>query len=151
MLDQYQDLIDELLETPKALRELLASRSPGAVPPEALRRIAALRDRDQIVLDRLQRLIRATSPHLRALPAPDQLESAGTTPPSDVTALLDSLDAARGELVSALMNLTLKDWERTATHDDGGIVTLADEVERHVEFDEEQLARVRALLMPARQ
>jgi hypothetical protein len=39
------------------------------------------------------------------------------------------------------MNLTLRDWERTATHDAGGEVTLVDEVEQHVEFDEAFRAR----------
>ena len=40
------------------------------------------------------------------------------------------------------MNLTLKDWERTATDDVEGEVSLADEVERHVEFDEAIRARL---------
>jgi len=43
-----------------------------------------------------------------------------------------------------LMNLTLRDWERTAIDETDGQVTLADEVERHVEFDEDHLARIRA-------
>jgi hypothetical protein len=38
----------------------------------------------------------------------------------------------------------LKDWERTATHDIDGEITLAEEVERHVEFDEDHLGRIRA-------
>jgi hypothetical protein len=138
MLNDYQDLIDELLGTPKLFRELLAG-SGGAAPAEALVLIAGLRDRDRVVLDRLQRLSRETSPHLRALPAGD----APAEVPGDVEELLASFDAARGDLVSLLMNLTLRDWTRSATHDTAGIVILADEVERHVEFDEERVERVR--------
>jgi len=139
MLDDYQDLIDELLGTPKTFRDLLAGAG-GAVPAEALALIAELRDRDRVVLDRLQRLTRETSPHLRALP--DDAGAVRAVPAESADDLLASFDTARGDLVSLLMNLTLKDWSRSATHDDGGIVTLADEVERHVEFDERQVERV---------
>lgn len=142
MLDDYQDLIDELLGTPKTFRDLVAG-SEEAVPAAVLALMAELRDRDQVVLDRLQRLTRETSPHLRALPDAGD-EHGGITEGAEE--LLASFDTARGDLVSLLMNLTLKDWSRSATHDDGGIVTLADEVERHVEFDERQVERVEAAL-----
>jgi hypothetical protein len=138
MLDEYQDLIDELLGTPKIFRDLLAEGG-GGVSAEALALIAELRERDRVVLERLQRMTRETSPHLRALP-----DAGGSgEAPGNVEKLLASFDTARGDLVSLLMNLTLKDWTRTATHDTAGIVTLADEVERHVEFDEEHVERVR--------
>jgi hypothetical protein len=140
MLDDYQDLIDELLGTPKIFRDLLAG-SGNAVSAEVLALIADLRDRDRVVLDRLQRMTRETSPHLRALPD----DSASEAPAEGVEELLGTFDTARGDLVSLLMNLTLKDWTRTATHDDGGIVSLTDEVERHVEFDEAHVERVRAM------
>src|SRR5262245_24126957 len=143
MLDDYQDLIDELLGTPKTFRELLAGAG-GAAPTEALALIADLRDRDRVVLDRLQRLTREPSPHLRALPDADGSASGRGAPAEGAEELLGSFDTARGDLVSLLMNLTLKDWSRSATHDNGGIVTLADEVERHVEFDEAHVERVRA-------
>ena len=43
MLDNYQDLIDELLGTPNLVRTLLAARPT----PAALAAVAALRDRDR--------------------------------------------------------------------------------------------------------
>jgi hypothetical protein len=138
MLDDYQDLIDELLGTPKIFRDLLAGAG-GSVSDEVQSLVVELRDRDRVVLERLQRMTRETSPHLRALP--DAVGSGEV--PAGVDELLASFDSARGDLVSLLMNLTLKDWSRTATHDTAGIVTLADEVERHVEFDEEHVERVR--------
>ena len=145
MLDDYQDLIDELLGTPKIFRDLLAKAGEG-VPSEALALIADLRDRDRVVLDRLQRMTRETSPHLKALPDAETVAGQRTAAPGDAGDLIASFDIARGDLVSLLMNLTIKDWARTATRDVGDIVTLADEVERHVEFDEEQVDRVRAAL-----
>jgi hypothetical protein len=140
MLDNYQDLIEELLETPKLVRELLA----GGASPEALALVAELRDRDTAVLDRLQRLTRERNAYLRPLPSMDELAANRNDPGDDADTLVSSLDTARGDLVSLLMNLTLKDWERTGTHEIRGEVTVADEVEEHVEFDEAHVAGIQA-------
>jgi hypothetical protein len=140
MLDNYQDLIEELLETPKVVRELLGN---GA-SPEALALVAELRDRDLAVLDRLQRMTRQQNAYLKALPSDEELAANRSNAEDDADALLSSLDVARGDLISLLMNLTLRDWERTATHEILGEVTVAGEVEEHVEFDEEHLAEIKA-------
>jgi hypothetical protein len=132
MLDNYQDLIDELLGTPAVVRIAI-----GGGNAEALLHVAAMRDRDRLVLERVQRIKNQLDPHLKPVPAPDVL-LASADPGSDPDELLSSFEIARGDLVSLLMNLTLRDWERTATTDESGVMTLADEVENHVEFDEEQ-------------
>lgn len=134
MLDDYQDLIEELLGTPGIVR------SAGELEGERLRLLAALHARDTVVLDRLQRMVRETSPHLKALPAFAEAVAAAELP-DDVAALSESFDTTRGDLVSLLMNLTLRDWERTATHDTISEVNVVDEVEAHVEFDEAFRAR----------
>ena len=139
MLDNYRDLIDELLGTPTALREL-ATDHGGALPTATRRLVAELRDRDQAVLTRLQTMTRQTSPHLRSLAPAEAIV------PDDPIALLSEFDTARGELVSLLMNLTIKDWQRMATDDAMGETSLADEVERHVEFDEMMVGRLRQQL-----
>jgi hypothetical protein len=155
MLDNYQDLIEELLETPKAVRELLAAGGapsgpvghlppPGGVSPEALALVAELRDRDIAVLDRLQRLTRERSTYLQPLPSIDELAANREAPAADAETLLSGLDTARGDLISLLMNLTLKDWERTGTHEVRGEITVAEEVEAHVDFDEAHLNGIRA-------
>ena len=56
---------------------------------------------------------------------------------------MEELEVARGDLVSLLINLSLKDWTRGAIDETEGEITLADEVERHVEFDERQRQRLR--------
>lgn len=129
MLDEYQDLIEELLGTPGIVREA------GDLDDDRLKLVAAMHQRDAVALDRLQRLVRETSPHLKALPDFDSAVGQ-TDPPADPAALMETFDTTRGDLVSLLMNLTLRDWERTATHDEGGVMSLVEEVERHVEFDE---------------
>jgi hypothetical protein len=143
MLDSYQDLIDELLGAPKQLREIIAAHG-GQAPAEVLALIAQLTQRDETVLARLNEMRRATSPHVQALPALDDLPAPATNLSLDDA--IAAFDTNRGELVSLLMNLTLKDWERTATHESGGEVTIADEVEIHVEFDEDVRAKIEATL-----
>lgn len=136
MLDNYQDLIDELLGTPQLVRTHLASGNA-----EALRLVLAMRTRDRIVLERLQRIKNQTDPYLKPVPPLDELLT-GIEPEPDAATLLETFDQARGDLVSLLMNLTLREWQRTATTDADGSLSLADEVELHVEFDETQRARL---------
>lgn len=135
MLDDYQDLIDELLGTPALVRTLFANTEGG--PPETtVIAVSALHERDKTVLERLQRLHRETAPPwFKTLPGLDEAIKSAPVP-DDLDAFLNEFDTARGDLVSLLMNLTLKDWERIATDDVEGEISLAEEVERHVEFEE---------------
>ena len=142
MLDSYRDLIDELLGTPTVLRGLIGA-GDQPLSPTLASLIAELRDRDRWVLGRLQAMTRQRTPVLRG--AVPRAEAA----PEELTALLDDFDTARGDLVSLLMNLTLKDWERTAIDEAGSEVAVTDEVENHVEFDEDHVARIREALANA--
>jgi hypothetical protein len=135
MLDAYRDLIEELTGTPTALRQALDARAVPA-PAVAAALIAELRDRDRAVHDRLQTMLRQRDPVLKPFPASSDAGEA------NAEAALAGFNAIRGELVSLLMNLTLRDWERTAIDQGGDEVTVADEVERHVEFDEDHRARI---------
>jgi hypothetical protein len=137
MLDNYRDLIDELLGAPSTLRSLLGGQ--GALSPEVARLVAEMRDRDQAVLNRLQRMTREREPYLTPLTTSEPVI------PESRDELLQSFDAVRSELVSLLMNLTLRDWERVG-HEPDAEIRLADEVERHVEFDEAHLRKIRAAL-----
>jgi len=141
MLDDYQDLIDELLGTPALVRTLL-SNAEGEPSERTVKSVSALHERDTIVLGRLQRLMRETAPpYFKELPSLDAAIAAAPIP-GDMDAFLGAFDTARGDLVSLLMNLALKDWERIATDDVEGEISLAEEVERHVEFDEAVRARI---------
>ena len=135
MLDAYRDLIEELTGTPTALRQALDARA-GNAPVVVAALIAELRDRDQAVYDRLQTILRRRDPVLKPLAV------AAPVGEEDPEAALAGFNAIRGELISLLMNLTLRDWERTAIAETGDELALADEVERHVEFDEDHRARI---------
>ena len=140
MLDAYRDLIDELLDTPNAIRGTIDAQGEGDIPEDARRLIAGLRDRDRAVLSRVQTMTRQEAPYLDAL----AIEEA--PPDESWPELLEEMETARGELVSILINLSLKDWERRAIHQTSGEVSLADEIEEHVEFDERQRRRLQELI-----
>ena len=139
MLDAYRDLIDELLETPSAIRGTIDAQREGHAALEVKRLIAAMRDRDRAVLSRAQTVTRQDAPYLRELrlDAPMVDES--------LPELLEQMETARGNLVSLLINMSLKDWERPAIHETDGEITLADEIEQHVEFDESVRRRLQEL------
>ena len=140
MLDAYRDLIDDLIGTPTAIKQNPPSDATASA------RLRALIAADTQALADLLRLTRENSPVLSAPPDPET--AAGVVPladpdlvpdvdpTSDPDALIAAFDTARGELVSLLMNLTLKGWEATGIDTDGAVISVADLVERHVELDE---------------
>jgi hypothetical protein len=138
MLDSYRDLIDGLLQTPNVLREALGNPIPGDVDSAVADKLLELRVREAVNLRRTQAMMRRDpilllaiedEPEIRALrPATGE-----PTPEAD----LATFSHDRSELISILVNLTLKDWERPVNHDRTGETTLAEEIEDHLTWDEE--------------
>ena len=140
MLDAYRDLIDDLLSTPTEIRAVIDASAGSSTSPEAKRLIAGLRNRDRAILERVRAMTREETPYLPAL----HLSSSAAD--EDLSVLLEEMEVARGDLVSLLINLSLKDWTRGAIDEAEGEITLADEIERHVEFDERQRRQLRAIV-----
>jgi len=136
MLDAYRDLIDDLLSTPSEVRQLVDTPGGSSPSPEAKRLVAEIRNRDRAILERVQVITREETPYL------PELRLSPSADDEDLAALLDEMEVARGDLVSLLINLSLKDWTRGAIDETGSEITLADEVEQHVEFDERQRRRL---------
>ncbi|HEV2528949.1 MAG TPA: hypothetical protein VGT61_10935 [Thermomicrobiales bacterium] len=136
MLADYRDLIDELLGTPKTLRDRISGGDRPAA--EVLRLVDELRARDEAVVVRLNTMLRQRDAVLGEL----ALEIDPAAGDADPAALLSRFDQARGELVSLLMNLTIKDWSATAIGANGQQTDVSEEVENHVEFDESHVARI---------
>ena len=137
MLDAYRDLIDELLATPAEIRGIAAANTDDSATLEIRQLIAELRGRDRALLGQIQTTRERDVPYLRAV------SGEVAEPERDLASLLDEMETARGDLVSTLINLTLRDWERQAIDEVAGEVTVADLVERHVDFDEAQRRRLR--------
>ena len=145
MLDNYRDLIDGLLETPTTVRAALGDPVPETLDPETASLLLELRVRESVSLRRLQSIMRhepvlllamEDEPEIRALrPA-----TGDPTPEADMA----TFSHDRSELISLLVNLTLRDWERGVNHDRTGETTLADEVEDHLTWDEAIVAKLTA-------
>jgi hypothetical protein len=145
MLDAYRDLIDGLTEESTTLRELLGTPVPDDLAPDVVEALREIRGREAAMLRRSQSIMRGENINLRSIEnEPEVREAAASTgTPED---LMGAFVHDRGELVSLLMNLTLKDWERKVPHYTLGETTLSDEIETHLNWEEESLDRVKSLL-----
>jgi hypothetical protein len=142
MLDSYRDLIDSLLPTPTTLREALGTPVPADLSPEVSRKLHEMAVREAVNLRRMQATLTREplmllaiedEKEIRALDEPDWQ---GYSPEAD----LASFSHDRSELISVLVNLTLRDWERPIDHDRSGDTTIADEIDAHLTWDEEMTA-----------
>ncbi|HWV24155.1 MAG TPA: hypothetical protein VNZ58_08190 [Thermomicrobiales bacterium] len=145
MLDAYRDLIDGLTEESTTLRDILGEPVPDDLDPAAVTLLQTVRGRESAVLRRSQAVMRKENINLRAIEKEPEVVNAAQSDetPEQLTAgiILD-----RGELVSLLINLTLKDWEREVPHFVHGETTLSDEIEEHLSWEEESLDRFREIL-----
>lgn len=145
MLDAYRDLLDALTEEATTLRQLLGEPVSDDLDPDALALLQRVRGREAAVLRRSQSVMRKENINLRAIEnEPEVVDAADRNEsPEELT---EGLILDRGELVSLLMNLTLKDWERKVPHFTHGETTLSDEIEDHLTWEEESLDRFREIL-----
>lgn len=138
MLDNFQDLIEGLTSTPSALRSLLGDPVPDDVSDEVKAKLAELRSREKVEVRRVQAVMRERQARLRPIqyePEMTQLDESITTPEE----MLRDYNNERSELISLLVNLTLRDWDRTVDHEEKGEITLADEIDEHLTWDENML------------
>ncbi|HEV2068077.1 MAG TPA: hypothetical protein VGR08_14705 [Thermomicrobiales bacterium] len=147
MLDSYRDLIDGLLETPSRMRERLGEPVPDDVPEETVAVLREMRAREAATLRRAQSVMRKENATLRAIE--DEPEMAALHADVDVTdspeALLSAFNHYRSEVVSLLVNLTLRDWERPVNHAVLGETVLSEEIEDHLTWDETLADRIPAV------
>ena len=144
MLDSYRDLIDGLLETPTTVRELLGDPVPDDLDAGATALLRELRVREGVELARVQKVMFERSSRLGSIET--DVTQALNAAAADVPAatLVKEFGTDRGELVSLLINLTLSDWDRPVDDAQLGEITFAEEVERHLDWDEGILERLRA-------
>ncbi|MCX2726997.1 DinB family protein [Thermomicrobium sp. 4228-Ro] len=143
MLHPYQELIDLLAETPRRLTSLLENVDvPSATGTEHFTRVVAhLAAVEALMRERILRMVAQDTPYFRATDLAVVAESV----PSLAEAL-KRLGQERGETLTTLMTLSLKDWERAAIHETLGEVTVEDLVEELVEHDRRHLEQIERLL-----
>lgn len=145
MLDAYRDLIDGLTQESTTLRKMLGDPVADDLDPELVTLLKEVRAREAIMLSRSQKIMRGESVNLRAIESEPSVRNAANlegTPEEILSAIIHD----RGELVSLLINLTLKDWERSVPHWVHGETTLSDEVEEHLTWEEQTISRFEAAL-----
>lgn len=145
MLDAYRDLVDALTEEATTLRKMLGEPVPDDLDPEAVALLQKVRGREAAVLRRSQAVMRRENINLREIENEPEVANAAERDESPEQ-LTEGLMHDRGELVSLLINLTLKDWERKVPHFVHGETTLSDEIEDHLTWEEESLDRFREIL-----
>lgn len=145
MLDAYRDLLDGLTEESTTLRDMLGQPVPDDLSPEVVALLKIIRGRESAMFRRAQSVMRKQNVNLRAIEnEPEVANAVGSTESPEE--LMSGFVQDRGELVSLLMNLTLKDWEQKVPHYTKGETTLSDEVEEHLDWEEAVLDQVRNAL-----
>lgn len=145
MLDSYRDLIDGLLETPSALRSLLGDPVPADASPETVTILREMNAREMVTLRRARSVMRKDAMSLLAIEREPEIEALGESETRETPEeLLASFNDNRTELVSLLVNLTLRDWERPVNHEILGETVLSDEIEDHLTWDESIVDRLNA-------
>jgi uncharacterized damage-inducible protein DinB len=147
MLDEYRELIDFLAQTPTQLKDSAAAASD---PPEgewsAAQVIGHLAACEFYFVERLNRLLREDSPHLRAF-GTKAFECQESMMDASVDSNLQAFNELRGESVSMLMSLALNLWDRAGTYESEGKMSIEDVVELMIDHDAEHLAQIEALAM----
>lgn len=145
MLDEYRELIDFLAQTPTQLKESAAAASdPPAGEWNAAQVIGHLAACEFYFVERLNRLLREDSPHLRAFGA-KAFERQESMMDAGVESNLQAFNELRGESVSMLMSLALNLWDRAGTYESEGKMSIEDVVELMIDHDAEHLAQIDAL------
>lgn len=142
-LDNYRELIDELVGFPVELRAAVESAGP---PPEgewsAEQIVAHLTSGDEFWLARLNLLLSQREPFLPEFgkAADERMAELMERP---VEENLDHFGDVRGQIVSMLMSMTLGDWDRKGTHEIHGERTIGDTVEAISDHDADHLDQLK--------
>ena len=142
MLDAYRDLIDSLLSTPTTLRQTLGTPVRDDISPDTATQLHELAVREAVNLRRMQATLNRQPLMLLAIEDEKEIKALGDAVDTDPEADLASFSHDRSELISVLVNLTLRDWERPINHDRSGDTSIADEIDAHLTWDEDITAAI---------
>ena len=146
MLDDYRELIDLLAHALPDLREAASTAGePTGDEWSAAQICGHLAASETMFLGWLNDLMQRNDPLLRA-PNAAHFAEQERLQQQPVDASLDAFASLRGDTISLLMGLSLRDWERPGVTEEGGsAVTLSQIVEGMVDHDADHLAQLRGL------
>lgn len=140
MLDDYRELIDLLARAPQQLAA--AAKTAGEPASGVCGRLVMS---ERLYLGWLNELFQRADPLLRSpnLAHLAEQERLQQQPAADSLATFSD---SRGDTISLLMGLSLRDWERTGIlEEEGREVTLSGLVEALVDLDADHLAELQQL------
>ena len=145
MIDTYGEMLDDLSRTTTRIQEMSEkygnTPSPGTTDDWGPARILThLIDVEQLYRGRMQLILTQMTPYLKSAKRAENVDSS----PHEFRPELEAFAMERGETISLLMNLALKDWERTGIHDHFGELSVEDIAEQLIEHDNEHLAQMEA-------
>lgn len=147
MLDAYRELIDELADGPQTYRDLVGDYQGTYRSNEdwgVVEVVAHLVDVERLYRGRIQAILeKGEGAYLRSFD-PDKAARENDYASKDLAESLDEFARERGETVSLLMTLALKDWELTGVHDEFGILSIEDLVERLINHDALHIEQAKA-------
>ena len=148
MTDVYHELIDALSETPGRLNQLLKDwtaagpRSNEEWGPAEV--VAHLLDVERLYRGHMQEILRRREGAVLHQFDEQRTAREHDYAASDLALSLGEFAAERGETMSLLINLALKDWDRAGILDPEGQLSIEDLAERLVDHDAEHLAQIEA-------
>lgn len=146
MLDSYRELLDIVVQGPTQLK---AAAEAAGEPPEgewsATQIVAHMAATEHLWLERLNLLLREKEPRIRPGGSGKSAELQEQLMGGTLADNLNAFNTTRGEIVSLLMGLSLRDWERTGTHDTRGEISIADVAEAIVDHDAEHVEQLVSL------
>lgn len=145
MIDSVNELIDELNKTPEILKQKLGDRDDIQAqsaenwgPVEIVAHMAA---QEQIQRNRMHEILTKHVPYLKDW---DPVESAKQKDYSSmgVSQVVAEFVDQRGDTLVLLVNLALKDWDKTGVSDTMGEVSLEDLAGDLIDSDQKYLAEL---------
>lgn len=146
MLDSYRDDLDTISATPVALRKQAeAAGPPPAGEWSAEQIVGHMAVIEQHWFDRLTALVRTSNPPLSTDLSPAGVALVARVDGADLQTCLDAFNQLRGEVVSLLMGLSLRDWERSGTHPTRGELSVADVVDDIANHDQDHIDQLKKM------
>jgi hypothetical protein len=145
MIDAYGEMLDDLSRTTSRIQEMSekygdspSAGTAGDWGPALI--LTHLTDVEKLYRGRMQLILTQETPYLKSANPAGKIDNS----PREFRPELEAFAMERGETISLLMNLALKDWERTGIHDEYGELSVEDITERLIEHDNEHLAQMAA-------
>jgi hypothetical protein len=145
LIDSVNELIDELSQAPETLKKWLGDRND--IQPRSAENwgpieiVAHMATTEQVQRNRMHEILTKHVPYLKDW---DPVEAAREKDYSsmDMQTVLAEFVDQRGDTLVLLVNLALKDWDKTGMSDTLGEVSIEDIAGELIDHDQKYLAQI---------